>query len=194
MSSSRLFILAMLDRHGPMHGHQIRHKAQEDRTALWTDIAPGALYGALGRLQREGLIEAVRTERQGNYPERVVYAITPDGWRALQTVRDDALRTVEDVFDPFDLALTLTGPITEDRLTTLVRNRIDEIRVRRNVLSAQREAAARWLTVADDVGLGHVLARLDADVLWHESLLDRIPDIVRESHRTPPDGGEKGHP
>jgi len=56
VNSSRLFVLSALNDFGPMHGHQIRHKAQENRTQLWSDVAVGALYGAVGRLQREGLI------------------------------------------------------------------------------------------------------------------------------------------
>ena len=172
-----------------MHGHQIRLKAQEDRTQLWTDIAPGALYGVLGRLQREGLIEAIRTERQGNYPERVVYAITPDGVRALAAVRDYALRTVQEAFDPFDLALAHTGPIKEERLATMIQNRLDELRVRRNVLQHQREASAPWLNTADTQVLLHVIMRLDADIAWHESVLEHVPTIARESHEPPPSGG-----
>jgi DNA-binding PadR family transcriptional regulator len=189
MNSSRLFILAMLDEHGPMHGHQIRLKAQEDRTQLWTDIAPGALYGALGRLQREGLIETVRTERQGKYPERVVYAITPSGYRALLTLRDESLRTVRIAFDPFDLALAMTGPIEPDRLLGLIQNRIDELRVRRNVLAHQREVSAPWLNTAESAVIRHVTERLEADIAWHESVLALVPAIAEESHiRRPLDG------
>ena len=75
-----------------MHGHQIRRAAQLDRTELWADVKPGSLYGALRRMADEGVIEALRTERVGNLPERTVYAITDDGRRELFALRQAILR------------------------------------------------------------------------------------------------------
>lgn len=194
MNSSRLFVLAALNDYGPMHGHQIRHKAQEDRTQLWSDVAVGALYGALGRLQREGLIEAIRTEREGNYPERVVYAITDQGRRSLKVVIDDTLQTVVRVFDPFDLALAHSGPIEADQLATIMRNRIGQLQVRRNALQHVLDFFAEWLNTAEAEVIRHVVMRLDADIAWHESVTDRVPDIARESHQTRPGEQPKDHP
>ena len=165
-----------------MHGHHLRLQAQEERTQLWTDIAPGALYGSLRRLQREGLIEPIRTEREGNYPERVVYAITTEGHRVLRLVVDDALRTVVDDFDPFDLALAHTGPADEQQLAATIRHRTDELRVRRNALQHQLDFHSEWLTTAEAEVIRHIMTRLDADIVWHESVIDRIPAIARESH------------
>lgn len=186
MNSSRLFVLAALNDYGPMHGHQIRHKAQEDRTQLWSDVAVGALYGALGRLQREGLIEAIRTEREGNYPERVIYAITEEGKRSLRVVIHDTLQTVVHHFDPFDLALAHSGPIEADQLATLLQNRIGELHVRRNTLQHILDFFSQWLNTAEAEVIRHVLMRLDADIAWHESVIDRVPDIARESHEIRP--------
>ena len=194
MNSSRLFVLAALSDYGPMHGHQIRHKAQEDRTQLWSDVAVGALYGALGRLQREGLIEAIRTEREGNYPERVIYAITEEGKRSLRVVIHDTLQTVVHHVDPFDLALAHSGPIEADQLATLLHNRIGELRVRRNTLQHILDFFSQWLNTAESEVIRHVLTRLDADIAWHESVIDRVPDIARESHETRPGEQPKDHP
>src|SRR5205085_1795013 len=107
----RLFLLATLAERGPMHGHQIRLQAAEDRTEQWTDIRPGALYGALARLAREELITPVRTEREGNYPQRVVYAITGEGRRALTTLHEQMLRALAVPTDPFDIALAHPGAV-----------------------------------------------------------------------------------
>ena len=186
VNSSRLFVLATLAERGPMHGHQLRLQAQEDRTHLWTDIAPGALYGVLGRLQREGLTEAIRTEREGNYPERVVYRITDEGRRALRIVRDNALRTVVTTFDPFDLALARSGPVDELLLATTIERRLDELLVRRKALQHQLDVYGQWLNTAETEIVRHSVMRLDADIAWHESVMARVPDIARESHPGPP--------
>ncbi len=181
MNSSRLFVLATLAERGPMHGHQLRLQAQEDHTHLWTDIAPGALYGVLGRLQREGLTEVIRTEREGNYPERVVYQITDEGRRALRIIVDAALRTVVTMFDPFDLALARSGPIAEQLLTTTIERRLDELIVRRKALQHQLDVYGQWLNTAETEIVRHSVVRLDADIAWHRSVMGRIPDIARES-------------
>ena len=92
VSSIRIFLLAALEERGPMHGHQLRLLAEEEHVALWTDITVGSLYGAIKRLAAEELIEEVRVERSGAYPQRQVWAITDAGREALGGLRLRALR------------------------------------------------------------------------------------------------------
>ena len=89
-----------------MHGHQLRLLAEEEHVALWTDISVGSLYGAIKRLAAEELIEEVRVERSGAYPQRQVWAITDDGREALSVLRLRALRDIVIKPDPFDIAVT----------------------------------------------------------------------------------------
>lgn len=180
MSAVRLFVLSALAEHGPMHGHQIRHQAQSDRTELWTEVKVGALYGALKRLAGEGLIVEVRSERVGNLPERTVYEITARGREALSAVHNEALRTVAFRPDPFDLALVHAGELDEQELANVIADRRDALRVRHNMVHHQAEAADQWLTEAERMAMAHGLARLAAELAWHEDLLDRLPKIVAD--------------
>src|SRR5277367_3442457 len=100
--ATRLFLLAELDRRGQSHGHELRREAQIGQAELWTDVGIGAIYSTLRRMADEGLIEAVRSERHGNMPERTVYAITAEGHRELVVLRDRFLRDVQVPADPFD--------------------------------------------------------------------------------------------
>ena len=72
VSSTLLFIIDALARHGEMHGHQLRLLAEQEHVHLRTDFSVGGLYGAIKRLAGEGLLTEVRTERAGGYPERQV--------------------------------------------------------------------------------------------------------------------------
>ena len=180
MSSIRLFILGTLARTGPLHGHQIRHQAQVDRTELWADVQAGSLYGALKRLANEGLVRLVRTERVGNRPERTVYEITQDGRRALYAVRDEALRTVSWPNDPFDLALTQSPDLAEETLTQVVANRLAGLRVRQATVRQTAESADPYLNEAERLVVRHQQERTAAEIRWHEELLDRIPKIVAD--------------
>jgi DNA-binding PadR family transcriptional regulator len=180
MSSIRLFILGTLARTGPLHGHQIRHQAQTDRTEAWTDIRVGSLYGALKRLASEGLVREVRTERVGNRPERTVYEITAEGRRALSAVRDQALRTLFSPNDPFDLALTQTPDLAEETLAQIVANRLAGLRVREAELAEAAASADPYVNEAERLVMQHLRERCAAEVRWHEELLNRVPKIVAD--------------
>jgi len=180
MSSIRLFILGTLARTGPLHGHQIRQQAQNDRTELWADVRVGSLYGALKRLANEGLVRELRTERVGNRPERTVYEITVEGRRALSAVRDDALRTLVTPNDPFDLALTQTPDVAEESLAQLVANRLAGLRVREASLREAAASAEPYVNEAERLVMRHLYERCVAEVRWHEELLDRVPKIVAD--------------
>jgi DNA-binding PadR family transcriptional regulator len=183
VSSSRLYVLTLLARHGPMHGHKMRLTAQQDRLDLWTDVRPGALYGVLKRLAGEGLITATASERAGSYPERTVYEITADGRRALEALQDGTLRTVLLPMDPFDLALA-AGDLTEpDRLRTALADRRDTLLARRSGMRHQAEYADPYLSVAERKVLGHLLARLDTEISWHEDVLAALPEILADFDR-----------
>ena len=74
-SDPPLLILASLAS-GPKHGHAMI----EDIVGLCgTRLGPGTLYGAITRLEREGLIEALPAEER-RYP----YRITPKGAKLLR--------------------------------------------------------------------------------------------------------------
>lgn len=175
MTSIRLFILGALSRNGPMHGHQIRRLARTDRTELWTEVKPGSLYAALHRLEAEGAIKTVSTERDGNLPTRVVYDVTDDGHDELVAYRDEALRETQLRPDPVDLALQNTADMNKQQLTAVIEGR-------RRVLQSQlenwqhlRETAAPYLQNLEEMTFRHSLMRLSAEIAWHDELLAALP-------------------
>jgi DNA-binding PadR family transcriptional regulator len=180
VSSIRLFILGTLAASGPLHGHQIRHQAQSDRTDMWADVPVGSLYGALKRMAHEGLVREVRTERVGNRPERTVYEITREGHRALDAVRDQALRELVLPNDPFDLALSQSRDLPEETLTQIVANRLAGLRVQESSLRHRAETADIHLNEAERMVLRHLIERAAAEVRWHEELLGRMPKIAAD--------------
>ncbi|HEV8221239.1 MAG TPA: PadR family transcriptional regulator [Streptosporangiaceae bacterium] len=187
MNPTRLFVLGALARRGPMYGHQLRRGARLDRAELWSEVRPGSLYGALHRLAAEGLIEPVAVEQDGNLPARTVYAITAEGRRELRALRAEAFAATGLRPDPVDLALVMSGDLDEEILRGHLADRI-------TALSAQAAAIARhgdraWpdQTVADDLVAEHARLRLEAELAWHELVLDRLGKLTASSeHRTEP--------
>jgi DNA-binding PadR family transcriptional regulator len=181
MNPTRLFVLGALAKRGPMYGHQIRRDARMDQADMWSDVRPGSLYGALHRLAAEGLIEPVRTEQSGNLPARTVYAITAEGQRELRALRAEALGDVGLRPDPVDLALVMSGDLDADVMRGYIEDRI-------RVLGSQAAQHAHhgeriWpdQTVADDLVLEHTRLRVEAELAWHQLVLDRLGKLSAES-------------
>lgn len=168
-----------------MHGYQIQQAAKVDRTELWTDVKPGSLYNALHRMAEEGLLEVVRTERQGSSPARTVYGITPAGRHELVAQRNASLRQVGIHPDPLDLALQYVPDLAEEELA-------GAIGVRRQVLAAQLAMLEQELTIAAPYLVGleamtfeHSLVRLRAELSWHDALLEALPKLLAQNEDQP---------
>jgi DNA-binding PadR family transcriptional regulator len=198
MRASRLFILGMLARQGEMHGHQIRRAAQIDRTELWADIKPGALYGALHRMAAEGVIVPVRTEQEGNRPARTVYAITDEGREEFASYRDEVFRDARLRPDPFDLALQqAAGALSASDLRTMVEGRLHAFASQHATFERLWNEAASFLTAAERLSFQHTMRRLALEIDWHRAILDQLPLLAAGSSAggevvaSGPSGGEE---
>lgn len=174
MNPTRLFVLGALAGRGPMYGHQIRRDARVDRTELWSEVRPGSLYGALHRMHAEGLIEPVRTEQEGNLPARTVYAITAEGRKELRTLRAEALRQVGLRPDPVDLALAMSADLDQDTLRGFFADRRQALASQAAFFAHERERIWPDQGASDDLIMEHAIARIEAELRWHDMVLDRI--------------------
>src|SRR4051794_12299295 len=105
MNLSRLMVLGLLASHGPRHGHQVRRDAERTNVGNWGGVSVGALYREIRQMEREGLLEPVRTEQVGRRPARTVYRITDAGGRELHALRGQAIRDLRFCPDAFGVAL-----------------------------------------------------------------------------------------
>jgi len=181
MNPTRLFVLGALAKRGPMYGHQLRRGARLDRADLWSDVRPGSLYGALHRLAAEGLIEALRTEQDGRLPARTVYAITGEGRRELTALRAEAFQEAGLRPDPVDLALAMGGDLDEDILRGYLDDRIRLLSAQAARFARQRDRAWPDQTVADDLVAEHARLRIEAELAWHQIVLDRAGKLADDS-------------
>jgi DNA-binding PadR family transcriptional regulator len=156
-------VLGSLADRGAMHGHALRLLAEQEHIDEWTDFTVGAVYGVLKRLATEGLIEVVRTEREGNYPERQVYDVTPSGSLALDGLRREGLEFFELHPDAFDLALSRLDP---DRLL--------------EDTAAHHKQVDQYLWKSEQWAMSHQLAKLQGEIAWHHRLLVALPEIISD--------------
>jgi DNA-binding PadR family transcriptional regulator len=140
MNLSRLLILGTLERHGPRHGHRIRRDAEQTDVAAWGGVSVGALYRELRELDGEGLIEAVRTEVEGNRPARTVYRVTAEGKRELAILREQALTQLRQGADAVAVALLFGGVGEKGAAIGLLRARREALQREVDGIVGEREA------------------------------------------------------
>lgn len=73
-----LTVLRLLDAQ-PQHPYELRQQMREQGIDQLVKVTHGALYYTVETLTKNGLIQPTETGRQGNRPERTVYAITEAG-------------------------------------------------------------------------------------------------------------------
>nr|WP_277351089.1 helix-turn-helix transcriptional regulator [Cellulosimicrobium aquatile] len=158
----------------PMHPYEMLVRLRKRRDDRLVRLNPGAVYHAVDRLERDGLVERAGVDRDGNRPERTLYAITPAGVAAHDARTRDLVRETPREYPAFPVGLALVHDLPrEDALALLrerraalaaaidgVRERLDDVVARglprRYLLDAhfelhQTQAEIAWLdaTVAD---------------------------------------------
>jgi DNA-binding PadR family transcriptional regulator len=181
VSSIRLFILGALELEGDMHGHQLRQLAEKEHIDMWTDITVGSLYGALKRLAAEDLIEEVRTEREGSYPERQVWHITQAGSIALSALREQGLSDIVFKPDPFDLAFARFDLAKVEVLPDIIGARLGRLRAMLIESEAHTKGIKQYLSVGELHVMKHRGDRLRTEIAWHEDLLKSLPEIISDA-------------
>jgi len=173
MNLTRLMALGTLARNGPSHGHHIRRVADLTNVGEWGGVSVGALYRELRAMEREGLIEAARTEKVGNRPERTVYAITDEGQLELTTLREQAIKPLLTGPDPLGVAIlfALDG-VDRGELRRTLRARRDRLVSALAEMTAEREQliARGHIDMLAAASMRRGLMHIDAEIRWHDEL------------------------
>lgn len=76
-------VLSLLDR-SESYGYELKGAFERAVGPQWGELNIGHLYQVLERLKRDGMVAVVRAEPQPRRPDRLIYAITPDGREELR--------------------------------------------------------------------------------------------------------------
>lgn len=178
----RLLILGLLAG-GQLHGHQIRRTAELTGIEQWGGVKVGALYGMLHRLEGEGLIAPVRTEQDGNRPQRTVYAITDDGRAELAVHRDRALTQPVMYSTTVEAALKWPAGLDENDLRDRLSRRRDALAAALTDLLNSRDLYEKEgkLPASGVAGYRRTQLHLEAELAWHDELDAMLPAIAGAS-------------
>jgi DNA-binding PadR family transcriptional regulator len=161
----------------PMHPYALGRALREHGDARSIKYNPGSLYMVVQQLARAGFVAEQGTGRDGQRPERTVYALTDAGRRRLY----DWLRTLvaepQHEYPAFVAALAFVSALPPAEVSALLTRRLE--------LLARQQAEIRGLLAqsqADGVpGLFLIeeeyrLAQLETESRFVEDLIGRIAD------------------
>jgi DNA-binding PadR family transcriptional regulator len=162
-----MVLLGLLNQ-GPGHGYELK-AAHDEWFPSAKPLAFGQVYASLGRLERDGLVEAIETQQESG-PERTVFALTEQGRAALRAWLAEpeapAAYAADELVRKTVTALRLG--LNHDRF--LDRQQTAHMELMRQ-LTAQRVRAAE---PGARIALDHRLAHLDADLRWLEETRERM--------------------
>src|SRR5215831_20559513 len=91
----------------PMHVYRVQQLIKERAKDTVINVTQrNSLYQTIARLVRDGLVRVLKTSREENRPERVVYEITDAGRSTLDRWLEAMLRTPAREFPEFPAALS----------------------------------------------------------------------------------------
>lgn len=170
---------------GPAYGAQLRAQFEARTGGTWP-LNVGQVYTTLGRLERDGLVEASEPDTEG----RISYGLTPDGaaatagWWSTPVDRQNSPRDELVI----KLALAVTAPgidvpgVVQTQRTATVRQLRDLTRLKHRAMATPERDVA-WMLV-----LENLIFAAEGEVRW----LDYVEStLAREQNhprgRTHPD-------
>lgn len=159
----------------PMYPYEMtttmRERGKEDSIRLNF----GSLYAVIKSLEKHGFIEVAQTEREGNRPERVVYAITDSGRAEAEEWLRELVELPVKEYPAIETGLSLLPMLPPQAAAELLESRRDrldaELAARR--LEQERIAALPELLVIESQ---YRIAVLDAERAFVADLAARIRD------------------
>ncbi len=158
----------------PMHRYEMATVIKErgkdhDMAVKW-----GSLYTVVQNLTRHGFLEVSGSERDGNRPERTIYAITDAGRAELRDWARDLVATPVEEQTLFIAGLSVLAALSPDEAVALLQLRserlADLIAVRRAQLELDAETVQRLFLVEEE----YRLTLLDAEAGWVRGLLTEL--------------------
>ncbi len=171
-----LAVLSYLTR-GPMHPYELGRTLREHGDDRSIKFNHGSLYMVVRQLAKAGLIAEQETVREGQRPERTVYALTDAGREEFHEWLRALLEEPRHEYPQFVAALSLVAALPPDEVVEL-------LATRRRRLAEQRSQSAGIVERTVAAGVHPLflveeeyrLALLDAEAAFVDDFVARITD------------------
>lgn len=159
----------------PMHPYEMFQTLMLRREDRIVKVRPGSLYHAINRLETDGLIRTLGTEREGNRPERTTYAITTAGRDALLATVTEMIAEPVNEYPRFPLAIGEAHNLPLETVVGLLEQRLSLLRAARAEGEGELEGVrARGLPRKFWLDGTYLLAMNAAEIAWISGVLDEL--------------------
>lgn len=176
---SNLLALAVLSylTQRPMHPYELSRTLRDNGDDRSIKFNHGSLYMVVQQLEKAGYIAAQETKREGQRPERTVYALTDAGRQELRDWLRDLLSEPEQEYPSFVAALSLIGALPPSQVVPLLRHRLQRLAERatqtRHLIDTASAQGVPELFLVEEQ---YRLAMDRAESSYVTSLIDQITD------------------
>jgi DNA-binding PadR family transcriptional regulator len=169
-----LAVLALLAERS-MHPYEMAATLRERHKEESIKLRYGSLYTVIEGLERAGYIQATRTTREGNRPERTIYAITRTGEAELRDWMREILSTPVHEYPQFEAGLSLLPVLPPEEVVSLLETRLEFLKADLQRLRAGlREAQSLGLPPLFTIENEYRLACTEAERSFVQRLIPRI--------------------
>jgi DNA-binding PadR family transcriptional regulator len=160
---------------GPMHPYELSRTLRDNDDVRSIKFNHGSLYMVVGQLARAGFIAEQETSREGQRPERTVYALTDAGRRELRDWMRELVEEPQHEYPHFVAALSLIAALPPGEVTELLGRRLRRLAEQRTEIRGLIDTAlAGGLHPLFLVEEDYRLALLDAESSFVERFIEQI--------------------
>jgi len=169
MIENELLFLGLLAE-GPKHGYEIKRQLQEDLSPH-IGLQIKSIYYPLRKMESTGLIEKEIGRREGHFPEKYVYRITPKGRKKFNTLMEESLISLERPFFQIDLAFYFLPLVGRDMAKRRLKARfilLRKIRKQLDLLQGSIKNSTLGLILQHDLDL------VDAEINSTQKIISQL--------------------
>jgi DNA-binding PadR family transcriptional regulator len=169
-----LAVLAYLTQ-APMHPYELGRTLRTNGDARSIKFNHGSLYMVVQQLAKAGFVVEQETSREGQRPERTVYALTDAGREELRDWLRELVEEPQHEYPHFVAALSLIGALPPSEVIGLLGRRLHRLAERRaEIRDAIETTLAANVHPLFQIEEEYRLALLEAESSFVERFIERI--------------------
>jgi DNA-binding PadR family transcriptional regulator len=160
---------------GERHGYDLLRDMDERGMLRWTRVSRVAVYKALARLEDEGCLTSW-TEKEGNLPEKRVYALTSHGRERLKDLVYSLCASQESLRFDMPVGLAFIACLEKDEAKDALEARMVFLEKQARRLRKERDVLRG---LVDDIFLdilNYEQSAYRGEMRWLRRIVDRIGD------------------
>ncbi len=164
----------------PMHPYEMASTMREQHYDTAVKLNYGSLYSVVESLRKAGCIAVEGVERNGNRPERTIYAITPAGREELSNWLGTMLGTPAREYPVFVAALAFMVTLRTDEVQEHLARRVELLEAEVTGMQRELQDVARGSDSAPPVARvflledEYQLRMRETELAWVRGLLDDL--------------------